>query len=133
MALFPDLSIARKLTLFGVLAASAALLLAGLAFGAYEVASYRDVAVHELSAEARIIATHTAGALSFDDPRTPEETLRALAAQPNVAAAAIYDRRGRPFAGDAHPGPPAADPTKGPPAPAPVFPEGAVHPFEPVR
>src|SRR5258706_13432891 len=95
MALFPDLSIARKLTLFGVLAASAALLLAGLAFGAYEVASYRDVAVHELSAEARIIATHTAGALSFDDPRTAEETLRALAAEAHVPAAATSARPGR--------------------------------------
>ncbi len=133
MALFPDLSIARKLTLFGVLAASAALLLAGLAFGAYEVASYRDVAVHELSAEARIIATHTAGALSFDDPRTAEETLRALAAEPNVAAAAIYDRRGRLFAGYAHAGSPAAYPTKVPPAPAHVFAEGHVDLFEPVR
>jgi PAS domain S-box-containing protein len=133
MALFPDLSIARKLTLFVVLSASAALLLAALAFGAYEIAVYRDVAVRELSAEARIIATHTAGALSFDDPRTAEDTLRALAAEPHVGAAAIYDRRGRVFAAYARAGAPVAYPLKLPSGPAHVLAEGHVDLFEPVR
>jgi signal transduction histidine kinase/CheY-like chemotaxis protein len=92
-----------------------ALLLVSLAFVAYELITFRATMVRTLSAQAAIMAHQSTSALVFQDPESARATLAALAAEPHVVSAAIYDRDGtlfasygRPGAGSSPPRPPAA-------------------------
>ncbi len=81
-----------------LLVSGAALLTACAAFVAYDLATFRDSLVHDLSVEAQIIGSNILSALEFDDPRSAEKTLSALNASPNVISAGIYGPDGRLFA-----------------------------------
>lgn len=81
-----------------MLVSGAALLLAGAAFAAYDVLTYRDTLVQSLSVQAQIIAANSISAVIFDDPTTANETLAALAASPEIVAADIRTADGRSFA-----------------------------------
>jgi signal transduction histidine kinase/ActR/RegA family two-component response regulator len=95
---FSSLALDRKLLLSMLLTSLVALLLAGIAFIAYEVYSYRRAAVQQLTALAGVTAQNVAGALAFDDPLDAGETLAALSAERQVRAAILYDSEGRRFA-----------------------------------
>ena len=82
-------SLAKKLTRMNLLVSGAALLTACAAFVAYDLATFRDSLVHDLSVEAQIIGTNSVSALEFDDPRSAEKTLSALRASPNIVSAGI--------------------------------------------
>src|SRR5712664_1117583 len=93
-----DHSISRKLTWMNMLVSSAALLLACAAFIAYDMVTFREAMVRNLSTQAQIIGSNTASALLFNDPQSAENTLSALKAAHNILSAGIYTPDGRLFA-----------------------------------
>lgn len=103
---FRDYSIAKKLTSMNLLVSGAALLLAGVAFVAYELIAFRETLVANLSIQAQIVGSNSVSALLFNDPGSAEKTLAALQAAPHIEYASIYTPDGQPFAaywrGSAH-------------------------------
>ncbi len=93
-----DHSISRKLTWMNMLVSSAALLLACTAFIAYDMVTFREAMVRNLSTQAQIIGSNTASALLFNDPQSAENTLSALKVAHNILSAGICTPDGRLFA-----------------------------------
>lgn len=91
-------SISKKLTWMNMLVSAAALLLACGGFCAYDLYSFRDALVRNVSIQAEIIGDNTASALLFDDPHSAQKTLSALNANPHLMYAQIYTHDGQPFA-----------------------------------
>lgn len=91
-------SISKKLTWMNMLVSGVALLLASAGFCAYDLYSFRDALVRNVSIQAQIIGDNTASALLFDDPHSAEKTLSALAANRHLVYAEIYTHDGQPFA-----------------------------------
>ena len=81
-----------------ILVSGAALLISCGAFVGYDLVSFREAMVHNLSIQAQIAGSNSVSALLFDDPQTAEATLSALRAAPNIVSAGIYTPDGRPFA-----------------------------------
>ncbi len=90
MHLFRDLSIKRKQMLVIMLTSTATLLVASVAFLAYEFITFRDQLTREASTLAGIIGEYSKDALAFDDSEAAEETLAALVAEEQIVSAAIY-------------------------------------------
>ena len=102
-----DSSIRFKLALLILSTSVLAVMLASFGFAIYERQSYRASAVRELTALADTLGANTAASLAFNDQATANEMLRALATEPNVPVAYLYDNQGRIFAqyrssGDPH-------------------------------
>src|SRR3984893_12114506 len=91
-------SIAKRLTRMNILVSGAGLLISCAAFVAYDLMSFREAMVHNLSIQAQIAGSNSVSALLFDDPQAAENTLSALKAAPNVVSAGIYTLAGRSFA-----------------------------------
>src|SRR5712675_2561053 len=91
-------SIAKRLTRMNILVSGAALLISCAAFVAYDLMSFRDAMVHNLSIQAQIAGSNSVSALLFDDPQAAENTLSALKAAPNIVSAGIYTPEGKSFA-----------------------------------
>jgi signal transduction histidine kinase/DNA-binding response OmpR family regulator len=92
-------SISKKLTWMNMLVSGVALLLACSGFCAYDLYSFRDALVRNVSIQAQIIGDNTVSALLFNDPHSAEKTLSALEANQHLLYAQIYTRDGQPFAG----------------------------------
>jgi signal transduction histidine kinase/CheY-like chemotaxis protein len=101
---FHDLSIGRKLTAIITATSIVALLLACVVLTVFDYVSFRQDAIEALRLRAEIIGTQSTAALAFDDPAAAEETLAALAIDPNLVAACIYGKRGQRFAAFLRPG-----------------------------
>jgi diguanylate cyclase (GGDEF)-like protein/PAS domain S-box-containing protein len=101
-----DFSIRFNLALLILTASVLAVLLASLGFGVYERQSYRESAVRELTALADTLGENIAASLAFNDQATAKEMLSALATEPNVLVACLYDNQGRVFAEYRSPGDP---------------------------
>jgi len=99
-----DFSIRFNLALLILSASALAVLLASLGFAIYQRQSYRASAVRELTALADTLGANTAASLAFNDQRTANEMLSALATEPNVLAACLYDNQGHTFAEYRSPG-----------------------------
>jgi signal transduction histidine kinase/CheY-like chemotaxis protein len=91
-------SITTKLTRMNMLVSGAALVLACTAFIAYDLVSFRDSMVHNLSIQAQVVGSNSVSALLFGDPHSAENTLAALNVAPNIVSATIYTINGQPFA-----------------------------------
>ena len=91
-------SISTKLTMMNVLVSGAALLLACLAFFAYDQITFRQGLIRTLSAQAQIIGLNSVSALLFNDPQSASNTLSALKSSPNVASAGILTAQRNLFA-----------------------------------
>lgn len=98
MELFRTTSIKRKQTLIIMVVSGAALLLACLAFAAFEILSFRRAMIAEVSTLAEVVGNASTASLDFNDPRSAQETLAALKAEPDIMHAAIYNRLGDVFA-----------------------------------
>ncbi|MCB0072663.1 MAG: response regulator, partial [Caldilineaceae bacterium] len=86
-------------------------------------------ALEELSSIAQVLAANTTAALTFDDARSANETLSALAAKPQITGAFVYRRDGSLLAGyPRRAAPPAPDPASGA-----SFDAGKLYVVEPVR
>lgn len=109
------LSIRRKLLTALLVTSTSVLLLAGVGLLSYEVSSYKASTARSLSTLAQAVAADSAGALFFGDEKTTREILSGLRAEPDIVAAALYEKSGKlhvswsPGAGTpsvpAHPGP----------------------------
>ncbi len=117
MSRFRDLPIRRKLAWMNVLSAGVALALAGVAFIAYDLFTFRAGMVHEMSTQAKIVGENTASALLFNDRASAAETLAALRAQSHIIKASVLTAKGVPFAtyvrADARPSPEIDTPSAG--------------------
>jgi signal transduction histidine kinase len=91
-------SIATTLTLMNALVSGIALLLVYVSFLTYDLIFFRQAAVQNLTAEAKIIGSNSVSAILFDDRTSATTTLSALANSSDVTAAAIYTDRDEPFA-----------------------------------
>ncbi len=91
-------SISRRLTWMNLLASGGALMLAGLALFVYDLVSFRDAIVKNLSVEADIIGANSVSSLLFNDPNTAGTTLSALNGSPHITGAIIYTSAGQSFA-----------------------------------
>src|SRR5882762_3177818 len=91
-------SITTKLTRMNMLVSGAALLLACAAFITYDLVSFREGMVYNLSIQAQVAGSNSVSALLFSDPHSAENTLSALKVAPNIVSAGIYTLDGRPFA-----------------------------------
>jgi len=98
MRAFRDFSIRRKLTLIIMVTSSVALLLACAAFVSYDLYTFRQAKVHDLTTLAKIIGSNSTAALAFGDSNSAKEILGALSANQHIAAACIYTRDGQAFA-----------------------------------
>ena len=94
-----DVPIQRKLTIISMLTSGLALLVAGLALGAYEQVESRGAMVERVSITASMVADNSSAALTFNDPASAAGTLRSLGGEdPHIVGAAIYDEQGKVFA-----------------------------------
>jgi len=93
-----DFSLRANLILLILSASALAVLLASFGFGIYERQNYRASSVRELTALADTLGANTAASLAFNDQTTADEMLRALATEPNVIEARLYDNGGQIFA-----------------------------------
>lgn len=97
MRAWNDIPIQRKLTGVIVLTSTASLALACSAFILFERSEFRGRMVGELSAQASMIGANSTAALTFNDPKSTEETLRALAFVRSVELAVIFTPAGKSF------------------------------------
>src|SRR6266852_5963303 len=91
-------SITKKLIGMNMLVSGAALLIACAAFVAYDLITFREAMVHNLSIQAQMAGSNSVSPLMFNDPQAAENTMSALKAAPNVISAGIYTLDGHPFA-----------------------------------
>jgi signal transduction histidine kinase len=73
------------------------LLLTFSSFLIYEVITFRQNAVRQLSIQAKIISSNSTAALAFDSRADANEMLAALKAEPHIEVAAIFDKGGQLF------------------------------------
>src|SRR5271170_6325155 len=98
MARGGPLSLSKRLTRMTVLVSATALVMACAAFVTYDLATFRQAIVRNLSVQAQVLGSNSVAALVFNDPNSAENTLGALRAAPNVVSASVYTGDGRPFA-----------------------------------
>ncbi|HEY2460153.1 MAG TPA: ATP-binding protein [Candidatus Acidoferrum sp.] len=91
-------SITKKLTRMNMLATGLALFVACASFVVYDLTTFRDGVVRNLSVQAQVAGSNSVTALVFNDPHSAENTLSALKAAPNIVYAGIYTLEGQPFA-----------------------------------
>lgn len=91
-------SIHRKLSYIVLATTAFALLIMGVAMGVYDLRTFRQNAVTDLTAQADILGLAAAPALEFRDPESAQDYLSLLQAKPNVIGAAIYAANGNLFA-----------------------------------
>ena len=95
MTSFARISIKRKLTWLMMLTSSVALLLAGAAFMASEIVSFRQRLGGDLTIMAEVLAANSTGLLTFDRPEEAREMLSSLKAVPYLQAACLYTQDGK--------------------------------------
>src|SRR5437867_10175716 len=95
--LLRDRPIRRKLTTIILLTSGAVLLLTCAAFFAYELLTFPQTAVRNLSTLGDLIATNSTAALAFENQDDAQEILAALKAERHIVAAGLYDKEGRLF------------------------------------
>ncbi|MBC8095162.1 MAG: PAS domain S-box protein [Akkermansiaceae bacterium] len=98
MRFFQDTSIQRKQMLIIMLTCTVALLLACAIFVVDDVFNFRKGIVKKVSVLAEAIGNNTSATIEYNDPKTAEDTLRALRAEPSIVAACVYTRTGELFA-----------------------------------
>jgi len=92
-----DLSLKRKLILITMLTSSTMLLLAGAAYIAYDLITFRRAMMGDLSTLAQVIGNNSTAALIFRDARSAGEVLGALSAEHRIVSACIYTADGARF------------------------------------
>ena len=97
MPFYRDIPIKWKLMTIIVFAATAVLMIAGMAFFAYELITFRQAMTERISVTAQIIGANNVGALSFNDAQFAEKTLATLNLEADIMAAALYKADGTLF------------------------------------
>ena len=126
-----DTPIKRKLMLVIMTTTAFALLLMAGTVVTYEVMTYRASVRASTSVLAEVISSMATSSLSFNQADDGQEVLQALAAEPQIRAAALYDMKGALFASFI----PGGESELMPPAPGPdgvSFDESSLIIFKPV-
>jgi signal transduction histidine kinase/ActR/RegA family two-component response regulator len=90
--------IRRELMQILLLTSGVVLVFTTLSFLGYELLTFRQTTVRQLSTLSRAIADISTAALAFNDADDARSVLAALKAEPHIAAAALYDHNGALFA-----------------------------------
>jgi two-component system, sensor histidine kinase len=98
-----DISIKQKLIAITMFTSTMAVLLTCAVLVTVEVIAFRQAAMNDLNAQAKIISEISSAALSFNDPDAARDTLAELKREPQITAASIY-RNGEIFATYRRPG-----------------------------
>lgn len=93
-----DWSIKTKLRAVMLVTASAVLGLTAVAFISYELLTFRNELIRNVSMLAAVIAANSTASLAFRNEQDAQETMRALQAEPQIVAASLYDKDQRLFA-----------------------------------
>jgi len=88
----------RRLMSMLLLISGVVLLLSTFASLAYELWTYRESATRSLATVGAIVADNSTAALAFDNADDAQSILAALKREPQIVAAALYDRQGALFA-----------------------------------
>ena len=88
------LSIRSKVMLLSILTSSLALIVAGTVLGLHDYRDGRRALLDHLRTQASVTALHSAAAVAFDDRDAAQQTLAALSADVEIAAAEIRGRDG---------------------------------------
>jgi signal transduction histidine kinase/ActR/RegA family two-component response regulator len=97
-------SIRQKLVVIVMSTTLAALAVSVGSVVAYDLRSYQQALLNDLTTQAELVGHMTSAALAFDDARLANENLALLRTRPSVRAAALYDDRGALFAWYTAPG-----------------------------
>jgi PAS domain S-box-containing protein len=92
-------SLSRKLTAMNMVVSGGALLLASMAFFAYDLVTFETNLITNTSIQAQIIGSNAVAPLTFNDSSSAENTLSALSASSHIVYAGIYNANGNFFAG----------------------------------
>jgi signal transduction histidine kinase/HAMP domain-containing protein len=90
--------IRQKVNTVILVTSSAVLLLTTASFFAYDLLTFRQTTIEQLSTVGEIVAANSTAALAFDDSAAASEILVGLRADPHIERAGIYDASGRIFA-----------------------------------
>src|SRR2546422_1343623 len=90
--------IRQKLMAILLLTSGVVVVLTCAAFLAYEVVTFRQTTLKNLSTLGRIIAANSTASLAFRNEGDAREILSALRAEPHIVAAGLYDKDGKLFA-----------------------------------
>ena len=90
--------ISRSLTRLNLLVSGTALVLAGVAFAAYDLFTFRDFVVRQLVAQAELMAANSEAALEGSDRATATGRLATLARSPDILSAHLLTETGERFA-----------------------------------
>ena len=101
--MFKNRSITRKLMTVIMVTSGAVLTLTCGTLLVYELVTFRQSMVQSLSTLARAIAANSTASLAFQNAEDAAQVLSALAADPHVVAAALYDRDGAMIASYSNP------------------------------
>lgn len=93
-----DTPIRQKILRAIMITSGAVLLLTCAIFFAYDIYTFRQSMMRQLSTLGEIIAANSTAALAFDSKEDAEEVLAALHAEPHVRSACLYDKKGNFFA-----------------------------------
>src|SRR5215467_5156407 len=88
-------SIQRKLTLMVLGTSFLGLGIVCAAFELYERSSFRRGLTEELTTLADPVGENSAASLAFEDPRSAQDTLAGLSAEPHIVAACLYQSSGK--------------------------------------
>lgn len=91
-------SIHQKLSYVVLATTALALLITGVAMVTYDLRTFQQTLVADLTAQADILGLAAAPALEFDDRESAQDYLALLQAKPDVVGAAIYEANGGLFA-----------------------------------
>lgn len=91
-------SIKNKLILIGVMVSALGLIVFVLGMAVIETNIVKKNIVKELNIQAKIIGENSTAALTFDDPKSAEETLSALKANKSIDYCVLYTKEWVPFA-----------------------------------
>jgi len=95
---FQNLTIKQKLVFIIMLTTFITLLLVSVAFLFYELSTFRQAMVEEVSTLAKVIGDNSKAALTFADQEAAEETLASLRNEQHIDTAYIITKEGQVFA-----------------------------------
>ncbi|MET0856321.1 MAG: CHASE sensor domain-containing protein, partial [Telluria sp.] len=91
-------SVRSKLIIMAVSTTFVAMLLASIAMLLYDLRTFQQYWVDDLTTQADIMASVTAPALAFNDAKTAQQNLAVLRVRPQILSGAIYSAAGTRFA-----------------------------------
>jgi len=96
--MFRNQPIRRKLMTVILLTSGVVLAMSCGTFFTYELVTYRQAMVRNLSMLGQVVAANSTAPLAFDNRSDAKQVLSALSADPHIVAAALYDQKGALFA-----------------------------------